>query len=86
LRPLEHEAQALDYQSSGRRKMSHAVAIVRATDLAELTDAERNHVLRLESVLVAIGRAIDHHTQRLSRHDEILRELTERVGALEQAR
>ena len=77
--------QALDYQDRGRRKMKTAVAIMRATDLAALNDLERNHVLQVESVLVAMGRAIDHSMQRLTRHDEILRELAERVDALEQS-
>lgn len=85
LKPQEHEVQAIDYQERGRRKMRNAVAIIRATDLAGLNDLERTHVLQVESVLVAMGRAIDHHTQRLTRHDEILRELAERVDALEQS-
>jgi hypothetical protein len=84
LKPQEHEVQAMDYQDRGRRKMHNAVSIIRATDLAALNDLERTHVLQIESVLVAMGRAIDHHSQRLTRHDEILRELAERVGALEQ--
>lgn len=85
LKPQEHEVQALDYQERGRRKMKHAVAVMRATDLSALNDLERTHVLQVEAVLVAMGRAIDHHTQRLTRHDEILRELAERVDALEQS-
>jgi hypothetical protein len=85
LKPQEHEVQALDYQDRGRRKMKNAVAIMRATDLAALNDLERTHVLQVESVLVAMGRAVDHHAQRLTRHDEILRELAERVDALEQS-
>lgn len=83
LKPQEHEVQALDYQDRGRRKMKNAVAIMRATDLSELSDPERTHILQVESVLVAMGRAIDHSMQRLTRHDEILRELAERVDALE---
>jgi hypothetical protein len=85
LKPQEHEVQALDYQDSGRRKMKNAIAIMRATDLSALNDLERTHVLQVESVLVAMGRAIDHSMQRLTRHDEILRELAERVDALEQS-
>ena len=84
LKPQEHEVQALDYHDRGRRKMKNAVAIMRATDLAALTDPERNHVLQVESVLVAMGRAIDHSMQRLTRHDEILRDLAHRVDALEE--
>jgi hypothetical protein len=83
LKPQEHELQALDYQHAGRRKMKNAIAIVRATDLAALNDPERTHVLQVESVLVAMGRAIDHSMQRLSRHDDILRDLAKRVDALE---
>jgi hypothetical protein len=82
LKPQEHEVQAMDYQDRGRRKMNNAVAIIRATDLAALNDFERTHVLQIESVLVAMGRAVDHHAQRLTRHDEILRELAQRVESL----
>ena len=69
--------QALDYQDRGRRKMKNAVAVMRATDLSALNEFERTHVLQVECVLVAMGRAIDHSMQRLTRHDEILRELAE---------
>jgi hypothetical protein len=84
LKPQEHEVQALDYQDRGRRKMKNAIAIMRATDLTALSDPERTHVLQVESVLVAMGRAVDHAMQRLSRHDDILRELAQRVDALEE--
>jgi hypothetical protein len=83
LKPLEHEAQALDYQDRGRRKMRQAVQIVRATDLSALTDAERNRILRIECVLVAMGRAVDHHTKQLAAHDELIKTLSERVASLE---
>lgn len=83
LRPQEHEGQAFDYRDRGRKRMKQAVAIMGATDLASLTDTERTRNLSVTSVLIATVRAVDHLSRRMNRHDDILRELTERVEALE---
>jgi hypothetical protein len=83
LLPQEHEGQALGYQGSARRKVSNAVSVMKATDLAALSNSERDRALRISALMVAMCRSIDWHAERLSRHDDLIRELADRVDKLE---
>lgn len=83
LLPQEHEGQALDYQGSARRKVNNAVSVMKATNLSALTNSERDRTLRVSALLVAMCRSIDWHTERLARHDDLIKELADRVERLE---
>jgi hypothetical protein len=85
LLPQEHEGQALEYQGSARRKVNKAVLVMKATDLTTLNDRERDRTLRVSALLVAMGRSIDWHAERLARHDDLIRELADRVDKLERS-
>jgi hypothetical protein len=85
LLPTEHEDQALEFQGSARRKVSSAVSIMKAVDLAMMSNSERDRALRVSALLVAMARSVDWHAERLSRHDDLIRELADRVERLEQS-
>lgn len=84
LKADEHEMQALGYQSQARKRMSNAVAVMKATDFAALTPDKRDWALRVTAGLVQVGRAIDAHAERLAQHDGLIADLARRVTELEE--
>jgi hypothetical protein len=85
LKAEEHEMQALGYQSQARKKISNSVAVMQATDFSALTPTKRDWALRVTSGLVAVGRAIDAHSEQLAQHDGLIADLAKRVTELEQS-
>jgi hypothetical protein len=83
LKADEHEIQALGYQTQARRRMSNAVSVMRATDLVSLPPAKRDWALKVTAGLIAVGRALDAHSERLAQHDGLIKDLAKRVTDLE---
>lgn len=80
LRPQEHELQATSYQVRSRRQMSNAVAVMDATDLTAMTPAERERTLAFTGLLTSMLASIADHEHRIARHDQLIRQLQEKVG------
>lgn len=83
LLPHEHEAQASHFQRQSRRKLNNAVAVASAVDLSRLSEKERNQALQFAAGLILMSRAVDRHERKLARHDDMLRELNERIERME---
>jgi hypothetical protein len=86
LRPTEHEIQAGDYQGRAQRRIGSAVAVMKAVDLQGMTEPQRQRALRVTQVLMNIAHAVDHHARKLAHHDQLIRELEDRIGRLESDR
>lgn len=86
LLPTEHEAQAKGFQKASRRKLTNAVLVAQATDLSGMTEVQRNAALQFTAGLMLMARAVDRHEEKLARHDDLIKELTERIERVEEAK
>jgi len=80
----EHEGQALTYHKLASRRMNDSVAVAKATNLDELSDAQRDWMVKVQIGLSAMAYAVDEHQRRLGMHDDLITNLQRRVEALEE--
>lgn len=83
LRAEENEILANSYRKQARRKMGSAVAVMDATDLAELNDRQREWAVKVQGGLRMLAAAMDEHAAKLTRHEELINSLQQRIGKLE---
>lgn len=84
LRAEEMEVLANGYRRQARRKMSNAVAVIDATDMNQLNDQQREWIAKVQSGLHMLARAMDTHSRRLAKHDDMIQNLQARVERLEE--
>lgn len=84
LKADEHERQADTHKTKGRRQMTTAVAVMKSTNLSELSPQQRDWAVKVTAGMVILANALDHQAAKLASHDDLIRELQQRVDKLEQ--
>lgn len=83
LRAHEMPTLAEGYRRQGRRKVSNAVAVIDATDLGQLDNANREWVVKMQGGMHMLAAAMDAQIAKTKRHEQLIENLTKRVGDLE---
>ena len=84
LRADEHELQADLHKTKGRRQISTAVSVMKATDLSALNPQQQNWALRVTNGMMILASALDTHAAKIASHDDMIKELQARIDKLEQ--
>lgn len=83
LKAKEMERLANSFRNQSRRKMSNAVAVIDATNLAELNDSERAWHTKVQAGLHILAAAMDAHEEKINTHAKLLEHLETRVRNIE---
>jgi|SoiMethySBSTD1v2_1073268.scaffolds.fasta_scaffold714953_2 DNA-binding winged helix-turn-helix (wHTH) protein len=90
VRAQEHLKQGARYEQTAKRRVNDALAVVSATHLDELTDAEREFALKVMTGYSMLERAMESNARRTAEHDDLIaslrqsnNDLSQRVDRLE---
>jgi DNA-binding winged helix-turn-helix (wHTH) protein len=81
----EHITKAELHKDRAERQLKIANDVIDATDLAALTSSERDLWSQVKRGMVLLYAAVSTHELALSRHEELIHSLQERVDTLEQS-
>lgn len=83
LEPGEHEVQAYGYHSQATKRMSTAVAVLRATPLDDLTEPQRRRTMAATAAMSHMAAALGHVAAQQRRQEGAIARLEQRVARLE---
>lgn len=70
LKTEEMSTQALMYKKKSRRQIGNAVSVSNATDILNLSGADRENALRLRGALLTMANAMDQTIKKVADHEE----------------